>query len=256
MEHLLRSNLETKENNNPQAILQALSLISNPSTSDSTLSSIAKILITSLKNPNPNPNSHPFLHHHILRLFSLLSHRCPRLHHSLISAIREFSLLPSTSTSSFVDALVCLSILDNNNVNEESTFLCLVLQPCVSVRHWLILNVSKFDIRPSVLLTVLLGFTKDPYPYIRNVALDGLADLCKCIVVEDESLIQACYFRAVELLFDYEDSVRCSAVRVVSACGQLIVASKQERSKGDWSDALFLQVLEGSRRNHWRYFSY
>lgn len=30
-----------------------------------------------------------------------------------------------------------------------------------------------------------------------------------------------------------------------SACGQLIVASEQERSKVDWSDALFLQVLEG-----------
>lgn len=74
---------------------------------------------------------------------------------------------------------------------------------------------SKFDIRPSVLLTVLLGFTKDPYPYIRNVALNGLADFCKCIVVEDESLIKGCCFRAVELLSDSEDSVRCSAVRAV-----------------------------------------
>ncbi|KAJ8564461.1 hypothetical protein K7X08_000921 [Anisodus acutangulus] len=92
---------------------------------------------------------------------------------------------------------------------------------------------------------VLLGFTKDPYPDIRNVALDGLADLCECVVVEDEGIIQSCYFRAVELLFDSEDSVRCSAVRAVSACGQLIVSSKQERSKGHWSDALFLQVLEG-----------
>lgn len=130
---------------------------------------------------------------------------------------------------------------------------------------------SKFDIRPSVLLTVLLGFTKDPYPYIRNVALNGLADFCKCIVVEDESLIKGCCFRAVELLSDSEDSVRCSAVRAFSACGQLIVASEQERSKVDWSDALFLQVLinmEGKtrskingsggeiRRNRWRYFSY
>lgn len=214
MEHLLQSNLETNDNNNPQAILQALSLVSNPSTSDSTLSSIAKFLIISLKNPSSNSNSHHFLHHHILCLFSLLSHRCPHLHHNLISAVREFSLLPSTSTRLLVDALTCLSISDSN-VNDESTFLSLVLRPCVSVRHWLLLNVSKFDIRPSVLLTVLLGFTKDPYPYIRNVALNGLADLCKCIVVEDESLIKGCYFRAVQLLFDSEDSVRCSAVRAV-----------------------------------------
>ncbi|XP_055817563.1 protein SIEL [Solanum dulcamara] len=240
MEHLLQSNLESNDNNNPQAILQALSLISNSSTSNSTLSSIAKILIISLKNPSSNSNSHHFLHHHILCLFSLLSHRCPHLHHNLISDVREFSLLPSTSTRLLVDALTCLSISDSN-VNDESTFLSLVLRPCVSVRHWLLLNVSKFDIRPSVLLTVLLGFTKDPYPYIRNVALNGLADLCKCIVVEDESLIKGCYFRAVQLLFDSEDSVRCSAVRAVSACGQLIVASKQESEVG-WSDALFLQL--------------
>ncbi|MCD7451511.1 hypothetical protein HAX54_012396 [Datura stramonium] len=241
MEHILRSNLETNENNSPQAILRALSLVSNPSTSDSTLSSIAKILIISLENPNPNSNSHLFLHHHILRLFSLLFHHRPHVHHDVISAVRAFSLLPSTSTRSLADALACLSISDSN-LNDESTFLYLVLQPCVSVRHWLLLNVSKFDIRPSVLFTVLIGLTKDPYPLIRNVALNGLADLCKCIVVEDENLIQGCYFRAVKCLFDSEDSVRCSAVRAVSACGQLIVASKQERSKGDWSDALFLQL--------------
>ncbi|XP_009772087.1 protein SIEL isoform X2 [Nicotiana sylvestris] len=237
MEHHLRRNLEINENIRPQALLQALSLIVNPSTSDSTLSSILKTLTLSLKNPNTNP----FLSHHILRLFSLLFHHRLQLPHNLISTVREFSLLPSTSARSLADSLACLSISDIN-VNDESTFLSLVLRPCISVRHWLLLNASKFDIRPSVLLTVLLGFTKDPYPYIRGVALDGLAELCKCIVVEDESLIHGCYFRAVEFLFDSEDSVRCSAVRAVSACGQLIVASKQERSKRDWSDALFLQL--------------
>ncbi|XP_009802350.1 protein SIEL-like [Nicotiana sylvestris] len=213
------------------------SLIVNPSTSDSTLSSILKTLTLSLKNPNTNP----FFSHHILRLFSLLFHHRPHLPHNLISTVCEFSLLSSTSTRSLADALACLSISDIN-VNDESTFFSLVLRPCISVRHWLLLNASKFDIRPSVLLTVLLGFTKDPYPYIRGVALDGLADLCKCIIVEDESLIHGCYLRAFELLFDSEDSVRCSAVRAVSACGQLIVASKRERSKRDWSDALFLQL--------------
>ncbi|XP_019262018.1 PREDICTED: protein SIEL-like isoform X2 [Nicotiana attenuata] len=237
MEHHLRRNLEINENIRPQALLQALSLIVNPSTSDSTLSSILKTLTLSLKNPNTNP----FLSHHILRLFSLLFHHRPHLPHNVISTVREFSLLHSTSARSLADALACLSLSDIN-VNDESTFLSLVLRPCISVRHWLLLNVSKFDIRPSVLLTVLLGFTKDPYPYIRGVALDGLADLCKCIVVEDDSLIHGCYLRAVELLFDSEDSVRCSAVRAVSACGQLIVASKQERSKRDWCDALFLQL--------------
>ncbi|XP_060213617.1 protein SIEL isoform X2 [Lycium barbarum] len=341
MEHLLRRNLETSENNSPQkALLQALSLISNPSTSNSTLSSISNTLILTLKTPNSNP----FIHHHILRLFSLLKNPNP----NLTSALRQFSssstrsladtlacsnisvndeestsvpstastrsradelacsnvnandestLLPSTasasslagaraitnaddestyvlsattstrsladaracsnaddesvfvpsttSTRSLADAFACLlSISDSNNVNvnDVSTFLSLVFKPCVSVRHWLLLNVSRFEIRPSVLLTVLLGFTKDPYPDIRNVALIGLADLCKCVLVEDGGLIRGCYFRAVEFLFDFEDSVRCSAVRAVSACGQLIVSSTQGRSKGGWSDALFLQL--------------
>lgn len=76
-------------------------------------------------------------------------------------------------------------------------------------------NVSKFRVRPSVMLTVLLGFTKDPYPYIREAALDGLVMLSNGIVVEDRSLVECCYFRAVELLFDAENSVRRSAVRVV-----------------------------------------
>lgn len=67
-----------------------------------------------------------------------------------------------------------------------------------------------------MLLTVLLGFTKDPYPYTREAALDGLVTvLNNGIVVEDRGLVGGCYFRAVELLFDAEISVRRSAVRAV-----------------------------------------
>lgn len=77
-------------------------------------------------------------------------------------------------------------------------------------------KVSKFRSRPSVLLTVLLGFTKDPYPYIREAALDGLVMILNDgVVVEDRSLVGGCYFRGAELLFDAENSVRRSALRVV-----------------------------------------
>lgn len=85
----------------------------------------------------------------------------------------------------------------------------------MSVRHWLLLNAGRFGIRPSLLLTVLLGFTKDPYPYVRREALVALVGLCKSIVVYDRGMIEACYCRAVELLYDMEDCVRCSAVRAV-----------------------------------------
>lgn len=66
-----------------------------------------------------------------------------------------------------------------------------------------------------MLLAVFLGFTKDPFPYIREAALNGLVICNDSVVVEDRSLVECCYFRAVELLFDAEDSVRRSAVRTV-----------------------------------------
>ncbi|PIM99771.1 hypothetical protein CDL12_27734 [Handroanthus impetiginosus] len=62
------------------------------------------------------------------------------------------------------------------------------------------------------------------------------------IVVEDRSLVEGCYFRAVALLFDAENCVRCSAVRAVSQWGQLLVALNPDETKRDWSDALFVQL--------------
>lgn len=73
-----------------------------------------------------------------------------------------------------------------------------------------------------MLITVLLGFTKDSYPLTRKAALDDLACLSKVVAVEDQSLVQCCYFRATELLFDAEDSVRCSAVRAVFNSSSLL----------------------------------
>lgn len=69
--------------------------------------------------------------------------------------------------------------------------------------------------RSSLFFTVFLGFTKDPYLFVRSFALDGLVSLCKCIVVQDHGMIEGCDCRAVELLFDVEDCVGCSDVRVV-----------------------------------------
>ncbi|KAL7095209.1 hypothetical protein ACP275_10G010000 [Erythranthe tilingii] len=76
-----------------------------------------------------------------------------------------------------------------------------------------------------------------------EAALDGLVMLSNGgIAVEDRSLIECCYFRSVELLFDAENSVRCSAVRAVSEWGQLLVALSPDKTKADWSDALFVQL--------------
>ncbi|KAG6437044.1 hypothetical protein SASPL_101951 [Salvia splendens] len=60
---------------------------------------------------------------------------------------------------------------------------------------------------------ILLWFTMDPYPYIREAALDGLVMVLNDgVVVEDRSLVGGCYFRPAELLFDADISVRRAAV--------------------------------------------
>lgn len=83
------------------------------------------------------------------------------------------------------------------------------------MRRWLLRNAERFGVGPHVLITVFLGFTKDPYPCVREAALDGLVNLSKSSVFEDRGLVEGCYNRAVELLGDVEACVRCAAVRTV-----------------------------------------
>lgn len=125
----------------------------------------------------------------------------------------------------------------------EGLFLSLCFGSCVSVRQRLLLDAEKFDVRPSVLLTVLLGFTKDPYPYVRKASLDGLIGLCKSIaVVEDRGMVEGCYLRGVALLRDTEECVRCSAVHMVSEWGKVLVAISEDKSKTESSDALYVEL--------------
>lgn len=121
-------------------------------------------------------------------------------------------------------------------------FLALCFGSSVAVRLRMLVEVEKFDVRPAVLMMVLLGFSKDPYPYVRKAALDGLVGLCKWIAVEDCGVIVGCYLRGVELLFDAEECVRCSAVNMVCEWGKLLVANSKDKSKSDWSDAVYVQL--------------
>lgn len=85
----------------------------------------------------------------------------------------------------------------------------------MSVRSWLLRNAERFRIGPYLLLTLFLGFTKDPYPYVRKIALDGLVGVSKSGIIEDRIMINGCYCRAIELLGDMEDQVRSAAIRTV-----------------------------------------
>ncbi|GMP51385.1 hypothetical protein CsSME_00017636 [Camellia sinensis var. sinensis] len=229
-----------------QALSLARSLILNPSTSDSTISSLLQTLSLSLQ-----PDRDPLSLRHTLSLLSDLAAHRRHLSQSIFQTVHSFSLLCNpTSTRTLAASLSVLASIAESNQTlasdlselSESLFLKLCFFPSVSVRHWLLLNAERFWIRPPLLLTVFLGFTKDPYPYVRRVALDGLFGLCKSIVVEDCTLVESCYCRGVELLSDMEDCVRSSAVRAVAQWGQLLVALNHDDNKRDLSNALFIQL--------------
>ncbi|KAH7867126.1 hypothetical protein Vadar_029110 [Vaccinium darrowii] len=243
---LLSSSTATASTPPQQALILSLSLILNPSTSDSTLSSLFQTLTLSL-----HPNSHPLSLLPTLSLLSTLASHRPHLSRPIFHSIRSFSLLPThTSPRTLAASLSVLASLAESDqalvseLNEfsERLFLTLCFQTSVSVRRWALLNAERLRIRPSLLLTVLLGFTRDPYPYLRGVALDGLVGLCKSVVVEDLELVETCCRRAVELFGDMEDCVRCAAVRVVAQWGQLLVALNHDSNRKNLSNALFLQL--------------
>ncbi|XP_052199540.1 protein SIEL isoform X1 [Diospyros lotus] len=228
-----------------QALAQARSLIVNPSTSEATISSLFQTLCHSLQTYH-----HPLSLCHILSLLAAIVSHHPALSHSIFHAICSFSLhLHNTSARTVANALSVLASIAESDQTlvsslaelSEGTFLSLCFQTNVPVRHWLLLNATRLQVRPHLLLMLLLGFTKDPYPYVRGVALDGLVALCKSSVVGDRALLESCYCCAVELLYDMEDSVRSAAVRAVSQWGQLLVASNDNNNR-DWSDSLFVQI--------------
>ncbi|XP_021638150.2 protein SIEL isoform X2 [Hevea brasiliensis] len=234
--------LDTDKPLSLQALASMRSLIVNPHTSNSTISSILKTLTRSVQQ-----TADSLTRHHTLKLFTDLAsyrtHLSPLIFHSLHSN----SLVSTDSSLLAAESLAALSSISKCNPTlpielDDRLFVSLCFGASVSARLWLLRNAEKFGIRLNVLFTVFLGFTKDPYPYVRKEALDGLVGLCKFGVFEDRSVIEGCYYRGVELLKDAEDCVRCAAVRVVKEWGQMLIASSQEEDKRDWSNTVFIQL--------------
>lgn len=115
--------------------------------------------------------------------------------------------------------------------------------PSVTSRLWLLRNAGRFGVQSHMLFTVFFGFTKDPYPYVREAALNGLTGLCRAgVVFDDLGAIEGCFFRAVELLQDMEDCVRHAAVPAVSEWGKMLIAANKEEDKRAWSDVVFIKL--------------
>lgn len=215
---LFHNTLQSEEESLSVSTLASMrSLIINPSTPQSTITSILQKLIRSLELSHDK-----VLLHYSLNLLTHLA-----FHHSSFSPFIFQSVcshsVTAQSTRLAVDSLQVLALITervpapglNTDKLDDGFFVSLCFGSSVSARLWLLNNAGLFQIRPSLLFTVFLGFTKDPYPYVRKASLDGLVDLINHGVFEDSSLVDGCYHRAVQLLGDMEDCVRSSAIRVV-----------------------------------------
>ncbi|OMO97676.1 Armadillo-like helical [Corchorus olitorius] len=242
MEQCVMNSIEQSLNNNDPLSSQTLasirSLVINPATSDSTLSSLLHALTRSLQL-----NRDPVFLHHILKLLVDLSSHRPHLSPIALDVLRSNSLFSSDSPRLVGESLSALVLLTSSpNEIDAARFVSLCLAPSISVRLWLLRNAGKFAIRDSVLLAVFIGFTRDPYPHVRKAAMDGLVKLCKNGDLDDRDVTEGCYFRAVGLLRDAEDCVRSTAVRGVCECGKMLVISSQEEKKQELADAVFIQL--------------
>ncbi|KAM7263509.1 hypothetical protein ACFE04_001192 [Oxalis oulophora] len=235
------NNNDDNNNNNPlslEALAQIRSLIINPNTSNPTLLSLFETLTRSSQLTRDST------HHCTLQLLTDLATHHNHLSPLIFDSISSNSL-HSDSTRLAVESLDALASVSEHLELDDHLFLSLCFGHSVSVRSWLLRNAQRFRVRKSLLLTVYLGFTKDPYPLVRRDALDGLNAVCKSLddfVSDDHELILGCYRRAVELLLDHEDCVRQAAVRVVSKWGLVLVASKEKESRIAWSNTVFIQL--------------
>ncbi|PON42479.1 Coatomer beta subunit [Parasponia andersonii] len=233
-----------------QTLARIRALILNPSTPDSTLSSIFQTLTRSLELTR---NS--VVLHHTLKLLSDLSSHRAQFSRLVFDSVRANSLLSSAlSTRLAAQALdVVVSIAERDPASVPAVddlgdgfFASLCFGPSLSVRLWLLRNAERFRLRSYLSITLFLGFTKDPYPCVRKAALDGLVRLSGSNAIEDEDMIRGCYYRAVELLRDMEDTVRSAAVRAVCAWGLVLVATNPE-TRIQFSDEVFVKLCSMAR---------
>lgn len=207
------------EDLSPGALVRMRALVVNPATPDSTIASVFDSLTRSLRLSRDK-----LVLRRVLKLLLDLASRRIRFSRLVFDSVRSHSLLVAESARVAVEALdVLASVAERDGALvpamdelDDGLFAALCFSASASVRPWLLRNAERLRVRPYLLFTLFLGFTKDPYPYVRKVALEGLVGLSKSGVIDDQCMISGCYSRAIELLRDMEDCVRLAAVRAVS----------------------------------------
>lgn len=195
----------------PGALASIRCLIVIPDTSSSALLSVLETLTSALQLTRDS-----LLLHHILKLLAELASGHPALSHLVRDALHSNSLHLFQSPRLAADYLSALVSVSGSVDDARFTSLC--LNSPVSTRMWLLRNAQRLGVTESVMLAMHMGFTRDPYPYVRKLALEGLVGLCIHGGFEDHYVIEGCCCRAVDLISDQE-SVRSVATRAVSAGG-------------------------------------
>ncbi|KAG2272532.1 hypothetical protein Bca52824_067087 [Brassica carinata] len=180
------------------------------------------------------------------RRFSTTNDLTPQIFESILSNLLRLQTSTDSRGRVAAESLAVLASLSERNPTaaaiDGEVFASICIGADVSSRMWMLRNAERFDLPSSVLFTLFFGFTKDPYPLIRKLALDGLVYVCEAGGFDHARAVQGCYARAVELMGDAEDSVRSSAVRAVSVWGKVLIASKEETNRRECADAVFLQL--------------
>ncbi|KAJ4964181.1 hypothetical protein NE237_024120 [Protea cynaroides] len=228
-----------------QALASARALIVNPSTSEETISHVLETLVRSLQ-----VKCDLFLVLHIFKLLSDIALHRQHFLHTVTDIIRPYTVVEENASQLNAHVLSMLfriaesdrSLLSTTLELREDLALSFCFSPSVTVRVWFLLNVDKFHIHPRLLVTLLLGFMKDPYPSVRRAALCVLASLSKFTDIEGHGLIAECYDCAVELFLDIYEFVRSAAVRAVSKLGEILGALGSEMDSAGWFDILFVQL--------------
>lgn len=140
-----------------------------------------------------------------------------------------------TGVFSELDGAQALSLLCTNKVSLRTRLLNLLGLTSMSKNE-------ENNEHGELVFKVFEAFTKDPYPSVRQAALEGLISLH----LKGFHLTKGCYRRAVALFQDKDELVRLSAIKLVSEWVNMLHQTEEGQCTNQINEA-FLQLCTISR---------
>ncbi|KAJ3699450.1 hypothetical protein LUZ61_003155 [Rhynchospora tenuis] len=242
------------------SLSSAQSLLLNPSTSIATIRSTVESLLLSLPHLSTNSTS-------LSLALSVLSQSAPlhpSLSQSIVSSIRSLITGQDRTSSAVLSALLSIARSCHNeegssilaSILDEDLVLSLASSGVYKIRsrilRLLVFIVERWKcsgkvLTDEVLVRVFLRFTGDIYPILRRDAIDGLCDfLTVAGDGVDFCVAECCLVRAIGLIEDDDEVVRCAAVRMIGMCGEML-GEENGVAKTEQMDTIFTQVCSMAR---------